>query len=219
MAASLEDIQIMTEEYPPYNYRGDDGVVTGIAVDRLIAAYKKAGITLNINEVKMQPWPRAYRKLQVSDKHMLFSMTRTASREKLFKWVGPISKTKITLIAKKDRNISILSAEDLKQFVIGGILDDIGVQLVRDLIGFDANILTTPHAKSLARMLELNRIDLWAYEENTAKYFFKRNNLNQANYESVYTLSEAELYFAFGIKTDTKIIERLQKALDEVRGQ
>lgn len=219
MPASLENIQIMTEEYPPYNYLGDNGMVTGIAVDTLVAAYKQAGITLNLEQIEIKPWPRAYRQLQASNQHMLFSMTRTPSRERLFKWVGPISKTKITLIAKKSSHIKILTAQDLKGYIIGGILDDIGVQLVRDLINFDANILTTPHAKSLARMLDLNRIDLWAYEENTAKYFFERNNLNADLYESVYTLSEAELFFAFGLKTEDKIIERLQRALDEIKGQ
>ena len=217
IATSLEDIEIMTEEYPPYNYLGSDGEITGIAVDVLKAAYQQAGIKLDTNNIQMTPWPRAYRLLKLSDKHLLFSMTRTPSREKLFKWVGPITKTKISLIAKKSNNIKISTPQDLKKYVIGGILDDIGVLLVRDLIGFNANILTTAYAKSLARMLDLNRIDLWAYEENTAKHFFKLNNLNPEDYESIYVLSEADLYFAFGKNTEVKIIERLQKALDQVK--
>jgi ABC-type amino acid transport substrate-binding protein len=217
IATSLEEIKIMTEEYPPYNYRSSNGEITGIAVDILKATYQQAGITLDTNTIQMTPWPRAYRLLKLSDKHLLFSMTRTPSRENLFKWVGPITKTKISLIAKKSSNIKISKLEDLNQYVIGGILDDIGVLLVRDLIGFNANILTTAYAKSLARMLELNRIDLWAYEENTARHFFELNNLNPNDYESIYVLSEAELYFAFGKDTDVKIIERLQNALDRVK--
>ena len=82
---------------------------------------------------------------------------------------------------------------------------------------FDANVLTTPYAKSLAKMLERGRIDLWAYEENSAKLFFERNNMNVDDYETVYVLSEAELFYAFSLKTDQKIIDRLQKALDEVK--
>jgi ABC-type amino acid transport substrate-binding protein len=213
----LEDVLILTEEYPPYNYAGKNREVKGIAVELLIKAYANAGITLKSTSIKMQPWPRSYRQTQKGSNILLFSMTRTPQRESLFKWVGPISATKIVLIAKKSSNIRITDTEQLSQYFIGGILDDIGIQLVRKLVEFDANVLTTPYAKSLAKMLERGRIDLWAYEENSAKLFFERNNMNVDDYETVYVLSEAELFYAFSLKTDQKIIDRLQKALDEVK--
>ena len=217
IAASLENLLVLTEEYPPFNYLAEDGVVKGIAVDLLIAAYKKAGIKLDPSYIKIQPWSRSYRQLQKGENIMLFSTTRTPARESLFRWAGPITKTRIVLIAKKSRNIRVSSPDELAQYFIGGILDDIGVQLVRELLEFNTNILTSPHAQSLAKMLDIGRIDLWAYEENAAKLFFERNNLDPNNFESIYTLAESELFYAFSLKTDQKIVDRLQKAINEVR--
>ncbi|NRD74796.1 transporter substrate-binding domain-containing protein [Shewanella sp. VB17] len=218
IAVSLEKLVVLAEDYPPYNYLSEDGELKGIAVDLLVAAYKKAGIKLNPSYIKVQPWPRSYRQLEKDENTMLFSMTRTPARESLFRWAGPISKTKVVLIAKKSRKIRVGFTCELTNYFIGGILDDIGIQLVRELLGYNTNILTSPYANSLAKMLDRERIDLWAYEENTAKLFFERNNLDPNNFESIYTLSESELFYAFSLKTDQKIVDRLQKAIDEVRG-
>lgn len=216
-AASLEDITILTEEYPPYNYLDEKGYLKGIAVDLLINAYKEAGIELNTGDIKLQPWPRSYRQLLRAKNTMLFSMTRNAQREKLFKWVGPISKTKISLIAKKSRNIVINNAADLKQYRVGGILEDIGLQLVESIFKDKQNIISVPTSASLTGMLHLNRIDLWAYEENAAYLFLGRHGFDSDLYESVYTLSEGELFYAFSLKTEQKIIDQLQRAIDKLR--
>jgi polar amino acid transport system substrate-binding protein len=217
-AASLEEIKILTEEYPPYNYLNSEGHLAGTAVDLLVKAYAETGIVLDTQNIKIQPWPRSYRQLLRSSNTMLFSMTRNAQREKLFKWAGPISNTKVVLMAKKNRNIMIKTADEIKKYIIGGIRDDIGLQLVSQLLT-DVNIkhvISVPTVSSLTGMLKLNRIDLWAYEENAAKLFLKRYGLDATHYEAVYTLSEAQLYFAFGLNTEQKIVDRLQKAIDSV---
>ncbi len=218
-AASLEDITILTEEYPPYNYLDEKGHLKGIAVDFLIKAYTKAGLTLDTRDIKIQPWPRSYRQIQRTSNSMLFSMTRTPQREPLFKWAGPISKTRISLIAKKSRNIVIKEAKQLEQYKIGGILEDIGLQLIKSLLADKSKIVSAPTTPSLTGMLYLDRIDLWAYEENAAKLFLKRHGFDTELYESVYTLSEAELFYAFSLKTDQKIIDRLQHAIDAIKAE
>ena len=216
-AAALEDITILTEEYPPYNYLDEKGYLKGIAVDVVMKADAQAGLTLDTAAIKTQPWPRPYRQVQRTTNTMLFSTTRNLQREPLFKWAGPISKTKISLIAKKSRNIVIKEAQQLEQYKIGGILEDIGLQLVKSLLSDKSKIVSVPTTPSLTGMLYLDRIDLWAYEENAAKLFLKRHGFDTDHYESVYTLSEAELFYAFSLKTDQKIIDRLQLAIDAVR--
>ena len=42
---------------------------------------------------------------QVTDNTALFSMTRTAKRENLFKWVGPLAEKRFAIYAKKGTNI------------------------------------------------------------------------------------------------------------------
>ncbi|MEH6442766.1 MAG: transporter substrate-binding domain-containing protein [Oceanospirillaceae bacterium] len=217
IAGSLEEVTIYTEEYPPYNYRGKTGELQGVAVDLLVNAYKNANVRFAKNKIKLRPWPKAYREVLTSTNAMLFSMTRTESREKLFKWVGPISKTKVVLLAKKSNGIAINSIADISQYVIGGVHNDVGLSLVGDLVANKGQLRGFSSASAIAKVLNLGRIDLWAYEENVAKHFLRNLNLDLADFESVYTLSESELYYAFSLKTDQKIVDELQATLNKFR--
>ncbi|EPJ53285.1 MAG: hypothetical protein OFPI_11160 [Osedax symbiont Rs2] len=217
MANNLDEVSLLTEGYPPYNYQGENGELQGIAVELLVAAYKHSNIDFDKSTIKLQPWPRAYRSVLQGTNTMLFSMTRTLSREKLFKWAGPISKTRVVLLAKKTSHVVISTPDDLTQYIIGGIRNDIGLLLVRELVADSGQLLTSPYASSLANMLNLGRIDLWAYEENVAAHFLRREGLDPSDFEAVYTLSEAQLYYAFSINTEQNIVDGLQSILDQFR--
>jgi ABC-type amino acid transport substrate-binding protein len=217
MASNLDNVSIYTEEYPPYNYRDKNGEVQGIAIDLLVDAHKHANISFDKDTIKLRPWSNAYQKLLDTPNTLLFSMTRTEEREKLFKWAGPISKTKVVLLAKKSNNIRIDDISDISKYSIGGIYNDIGLTLVTGIMANKGQIRPFLSATAIAKMLNLGRIDLWAYEENVAKDFIKRLNLDLDDFEAVYTLSDAELYFAFNVNTDQNVIDHLQSILDEYR--
>ena len=117
MSDDLSHLEVMTEEYPPYNYH-KDGELKGLAVELLVASIQTIPEYPKF-EMKIFPWPRAYQTLLQSPDTMLFSMTRTPEHEPLFKWAGPIASTRIVLLAKKDNHIKIDSANDLSQYVIG----------------------------------------------------------------------------------------------------
>ncbi|WP_158006870.1 transporter substrate-binding domain-containing protein [Piscirickettsia litoralis] len=94
---SFAKLIIITEQYPPFNYKdttkkaGKKQQLTGIAVDILKQTYLNAGLKLNLNDIKILPWSRGYYLAQQAHlTNMLFSTARTKEREDLFKWVGPI---------------------------------------------------------------------------------------------------------------------------------
>ena len=80
-----------------------------------------------------------------------------------------------------------------------------------------SSIKHVPKAESLAKMLDAGRIKLWAYEENVARWFIKKEGLNNNNFEVVYTLKESDLYYAFSKDIGIDKQQRLQKAIDEVK--
>jgi ABC-type amino acid transport substrate-binding protein len=217
IASNLDNISVYTEEYPPYNYRDKNGQLKGIAIDLLVNAHEYANIDFDKNTIKLRPWSKAYKTVLDRPNTLLFSMTRTEERENLFKWAGPISKTKVVLLAKKSKNIIIDNISDISKYSIGGIYNDIGLALVTDITANKGQIRPFLSAKAISKMLNLGRIDLWAYEENVAKDFLKRLNLDLDDFEAVYTLSNAELYFAFNINTDQIVIDNLQSILDRYR--
>lgn len=215
-ANELDKLSYITEFYPPYNFK-DQNQLKGIAVDLLLAATKSSSSKITSNSIRSFPWPRAYRMAEKGPKIVLFSTTRTEQREPLFHWVGPISPTRIVLLAKKSSSIKIESPADLNNYTIGAIIDDIGDQLVKSNGVKSSNIKYVPNADSIARMLSLGRIQLWAYEENVARWLIKKVGLKNDDFETVYTLNESDLYYALSKDIDIKTVNLLQQAIDNVK--
>ena len=217
MAASVDDIAFMTEQYPPYNL-SEDNELKGIAVDILSLMMLRTESLLTRDDILLLPWGRGYKRVLSEPNTCLFSTTRTEERESLFKWVGPIAPNTVGLIAKKESNISITNNEDLKNYKIGTIIDDVAeAHLMK--AGIDEDSLgrvasTTQNIKKL----NLGRIDLWGYGVNVAMWELKAYGLNPGDYELVYTLDDSkELFFAFNKDTPDSVIHELQTALDSIK--
>lgn len=215
-ANDIDKQSFVTESYPPYNFK-EKGKLQGIAVDLLLAATKKAGSSLALKDIRVLPWPRAYKMTEKGPNLVLFSTTRTEQREDKFNWVGPISPTRIVLLAKKSNGIVINGPADIKKHVVGAITDDIGDQLVQKAGVSASSIKHVPKAESLAKMLDAGRIKLWAYEENVARWFIKQSGFDNSKFEAVYTLKESDLYYAFSKDISQGARDLLQKSLDEVK--
>jgi polar amino acid transport system substrate-binding protein len=215
-ANELDQLKFITESYPPYNFK-EKGKLQGIAVDLLLAATQKSSSTLTASKIKVFPWPRAYNMAIMGPNVVLFSTTRTEDREAKFNWVGPIAPTRIVLLAKKSSGIVISTPADIKKYTVGAIPNDIGDQLVKKLGVTSSSIKHVAKAESLAKMLGAGRIKLWAYEENVARWFIKKGGLNNSEFETVYTLKESDLYYAFSKDIKKGTLELLQKSIEEVK--
>tara|TARA_Y100001956_G_scaffold81945_1_gene101103 strand:- start:305 stop:1063 length:759 start_codon:yes stop_codon:yes gene_type:complete len=217
-ATQLNQLQYLTEDYPPYNYKEGD-TVTGLAVDLLIEASKVSGSELSVSNISLQPWPRAYRSTLIRPDTVLFSTTRTESREELFKWAGPISTTRIVILAKRSRDIEITHPMQIAKYRIGVIRDDVGEQLLLTLGVPRDSMIESSVPQTLAKQFAKDRIDVWAYEENVARWWLKKEQLESDELEVVYVLREGELYYAFNQAVDDELINQLQVGLDSVKQQ
>ena len=110
----------MTEELPPYNFIKDN-LVHGISADILLQLLEKNDISIDRGSIQLFPWPRAYQMVQDIPGSILFSTARTSQREKLFKWVGPITDLTMGLVGLKTKNIKLQSIKDADKYRIGTI--------------------------------------------------------------------------------------------------
>lgn len=211
-----EPLSFITEAYPPYNF-SDDNILRGIAVDLLVIASQDTAQPVQRGQIRLMPWARAYRTALSTPNTVLFATTRTAEREHLFKWAGPIAATRVVLLARKADKIRIQSAADLQRYRIGVIHEDIGEQSVLALGVGKQQLQVSANADALSRQLHAGRIDLWAYEENVARWFLRNANLDQEDFESVYQFQQGELWYAFNPQVSDEKIQQLQKALDTLR--
>lgn len=214
-AEELDQLDFITESYPPYNFESD-GKVTGIAVDLLLAATENQS-SLNAKKISVFPWPRAYKMATLGPRVVLFSTTRTDERENRFNWVGPIMATRIVLLAKKSDFIVINSPNDINKYVVGAIPNDVGDQLVKETGVKSSAITHIATAGSLAKMLSVGRIKLWAYEENVARWVIKQAGLDNNDFESVYTLKDSDLYYAFSKDINKETQNTLQESIDAIK--
>ncbi len=213
---SAADLQLYTEEYPPYNFK-KDGKLQGIAIDMMELILEEAGTGLTKSDIQLVPWSRGYALVQRDANVCLFSMTRSKERENMFKWVGPVAKTTIVLYALKDSGIKISSEADIPKYTTTVVKDDIGQQLVGKAVSDESKIDVSANNIACVRKLYNKRVNLWAYESNVGKWVAKSNNFDTSKLEPVYTLSEAELHFAFSKKTDDATIQKFQQAYDKLK--
>ncbi|MCT7361129.1 substrate-binding periplasmic protein [Thalassolituus pacificus] len=147
---------------------------------------------------------------------VLFSTTRTEQREPLFQWVGPIAATRVVLMARKADNIVISSVDDISRYTVGAILDDIGEQLLKSAGVAESSIKIIPSADALAKMLGAGRIQLWAYEENVARWYIKQSKLDNTQFEVVHVLKESDLYYTLNNNIPAETVQRLQNGVDKI---
>ncbi len=216
--AGLDELSFITEEYPPYNYL-QEGQLKGLSIDVLEAIFASSGTALQRDTIHYLPWARGYDTALSEPGTVLFSTTRTEQREALFDWVGPIAKDRVTLIARRDSGIQLTDIASLQTspYRIAVIREDIGAQRLAEASIDAGRLLPALTNLSALNMLERGRVDLWAYSENVAFWLMEQHGLDTREFESVLTLSESELYFAFNKQSDAQLVGHMQQTLDDLR--
>ena len=215
-AIAEESWNIMTEELPPYNF-SQDNQVHGISADILLQLMEQNNIPTTRGDIQLLPWPRAYIMVQNKPGSILFSTARTPQRERLFKWVGPITDLTIGLIALKKNNIQLQSLEDVKKYRVGTIRDGAPEQLVLKAGIEEKDLDRIASPESNIKKLQAGRIDLFAFSVPSTRYLMIKLGIDPDNYESVFTLKHADLYYAFHKDTDDQLIQALNTTLQEFR--
>ena len=103
-------INLITEEWPPYNYTEPAGL-TGVSVQIVRSLLVELG---HSDTIKLYPSERAKKIMDANPRSMLFSMFRTPQREAQYKWIGPIGHDTIYFYQRKDSLLQIKTLADAK---------------------------------------------------------------------------------------------------------
>lgn len=212
-ASAAEKLTIYTEESTSVQIVDSSGqLVGGTGAELVWEIQKRIGDTTPIQVV---PWARGYKAALEVPNVMLFSTGRTADRESLFTWVGPIVNIRYSLIAKKSRKLRIASQEDAKKLhSIGVVRADVREQLLRSW-GF-TNLEPVANFTQNVKKIALDRMDAYASSNLGYGMQLEEAGLNPADYEEIFTISETALYMVFSRGTDPSIIERWEKGYQAV---
>lgn len=218
-ALAENDIQLMTEEFAPYQYY-DDTVkgkpLTGISIEIVKAVQEKVG---NTSPIKLVPWSRGLKILNTRKNSALFSTARTPERESKYKWVGPLANLEMVFFKKKGSDVSFTSMEEAKKVGKIGVTKNVATHEILSHKGFTNLDVSQSGAdeRNLKRLIK-GRIDVWPTAYFAGIYSAKKTGvLGQVEAIPNVTILSGHLYIAFNKETDDAIIFKWQSALDQLR--
>jgi len=211
------ELEILTEEMPPYNYSDENGEASGFSTEIVRELLKRAGLKAAGGKVRVLPWARAYKMIQEKKNVLLFSMTRSEKREKLFKWVGPIASRTIWFWKLKKRKdiIKVSSLDDAKKYRIGAVRGFASTKYMAEL-GFNLDLCNSEELNF--EKLAVGRFDMLTALELAAAYHMNRQNKSFSHLERVMKLDDRYSYhLALNINISDEIVNRLRKALEDMK--
>ena len=205
-AASAAPTLFITTEYSPPNL-GADGGAAGPSTERVREIMARAAID---HTIQLYPWKRAYSIALERDNGCVYPTTRTASREALFKWIGPIDEGDWVLMGRAGRDYNLKTLEDARKLRIGTYNGDVRDEYLR-ANGFNVdpadNDMTNP------QKLLMGRIDVWA-----AGLRNSTGALRQFGWEKdivpVLVFNHVKVYLACNRAVPDALVERMGAAVD-----
>ena len=206
-------IRIITEEQPPFNYLGADGVATGQATGVV------NGILSRLNQkaaIEVLPWNEGYSAAVAGPAVALYATGRTDEREDLFKWVGPVATFDYVLYARAGTGPGINSLEAAKKAgLIGVVKDDARHQFL--LENRFENILTCESDAECLQNLITGKTDLWLGSSSNSATIAQKEKIDPGSFTGVYPVRTVQLYIAFSKDTPDRVITEWQNALDAMK--
>ncbi|TMO56079.1 ABC transporter substrate-binding protein [Pseudoalteromonas phenolica] len=213
-----ESLQVVTEEWLPYNYTNVEGQLVGRSTDKVRAVLSDAGIKYKISSY---PWLRSMHLAKTQANTMIYSIYRTPERENLFQWVCPLmGPVKEYLFALKTRDdIKLNSLEDAKKYVISIVRGSVSDSYLTNA-GFKPgiNLDLTSDPGSSPRKLVAGRVDFILQTEYTASERMKELGYDYSILRKVIEVKEIDnrrACMAFSLKTDKSLVQRVQSSLDK----
>ncbi|GLX79120.1 hypothetical protein tinsulaeT_24600 [Thalassotalea insulae] len=214
----LDTLQWVAEDYPPYNYLNNDGEISGIFTDALLAIYRELKLPLSSDEIKVIPWARLYHLMLQKPGYAAFSMTVTEPRRQLFKLI-PLPYTSNISIMVKAANKKALQDKPLNELSIAVVREDIGQHLL-DSQQIKAKQILTTSAFGMLKMLIHERVDAIAYAEDVAHFQIRKLGLGKDPLVPIYILESHSINnFIFHRDIDTCAIKLFVDAIERLHQQ
>lgn len=204
-AQDITKLSLTTESYPPFNMEDRSGRITGISTEIVETLLKRSGVSYTL---ELLPWNRAYTTALEQPATGVFSTTRTAEREALFKWVSPVTFNRWVLLQAPDSNITLTKLEDAKQYRIGGYRGDAIAQYLEKQ-GFKLDLVSRDELN--APKLIRKRIDLWATGDLLGNHLAKQQGIT--GLKSVLVFREMPMGLALHASTPDTLVEKLNTTL------
>lgn len=209
LMAGAAGLRIVGEHLPPSSMM-EGNVVVGRETLKVRGIMARADIAYAI---ELLPWKRAYAQALRERDTCVFSTTRTAEREALFRWIGPLNEAEWVLYGLAERHLALRTLDDARGFVIGTVLGDARDDYLRQR-GFNVAPVTQEWLNP--QKLLLGRIDLWAVGLAVGSKPFAGKDW-ESRVVPLLTFNRVQTYLACNLKVPEAQVAAMQRAAAAMR--
>jgi len=215
-------IQIVTEDWPPFNYALPNGQIGGISSVKVKQIFAMADIPYTIT---LHPWLKAFEQAKNNQNVMIYSILRSKEREDQFKWICPLTQP-VTLfyfsLSHRD-DIDLVSLRDIDQYTIGVTASEYSHHFLQKKISKDdSNIRMSNSSPDNLQKLLTGEVDIIIETLPSIKLRLKAVGKDYSAVKSIIEVRNDDISpncMAFGLKTSDEIVERVRRALLRLNAQ
>jgi polar amino acid transport system substrate-binding protein len=220
-ALASSQLQVVTEELPPYNMTVE-GKVAGLSTEVVEAVLREMGVAPNIQAM---PWARAYDLALHGNNVMIYSITRTPEREALLQWAGPIAPTRWFLFSSQARPVELANLQEAldNRYQIATVNQDVGEQfLLSRAFQLGQTLQQSNHYGLNYEKLKHGHVALWISDELSALFTARDagDDPRQTLHRSLELpeLEDGGFSVAFSLSTPAHTVEAFRAALQRLHG-
>lgn len=211
--------RIVTENFPPFNYK-ENGQLQGISIDIFKSILNSIGWSNKKNDIELLPWKKAYKTALNEPNTIIFSMTRTSSRENKFKWAGPIATNywnlySLKIIEGKTIDYAIYDLNDAKIYSVGVQYGGAMAKYL-EAEGFN-HINYSETVPDVVDKLFNFKTQLIAVQELVLYSILRQKNISYKKVRNVYNIRNKQLYIGFNKNIPDNIVQKFQNAIKQLK--
>ncbi|MCX4027264.1 transporter substrate-binding domain-containing protein [Endozoicomonas sp. SM1973] len=212
---SANELLVVTENWPPYNYR-EKGQVVGASTEIVKKVLGKANYKYSIH---LYPWARSYQIALYKPNVIIYTILRTPERESLFQWIGPLFSGKQFYLYKLSsrKDITLATIDDAKKYLIGVMRGDVSHQFLSSE-GFEENKalrISVSEEENIKKLYAL-KVDLISGNNISLPIRLKKLGYKFEDVESAIMTFKYNYYMAVSNNTSDEVYSNLNNAFEDI---
>lgn len=215
-AAIADQLTIYTEHDPPYVSVDEQGKIGGLTQPRL-ARFLQA-IQFPAQQIKIQPWVRAYKEAMSQPNVLIYPIAKTPEREAKLTFLYRLYDTNVNFYRLNERNdIQVNNLYAAKRYRVCAVRGDYRAEFLQQN-GFPAIDLAPDSSTNLKKFIA-GRCDLAILSEVGIKAKLAQLNEKPTRVRIAYPLPELDsnLYIAINSSSKPDILRQLKKAAASIQ--
>ncbi len=213
-------LRILTENWPPVSYE-ENGKPQGMAVELVQSMQSYIGSQSSAEPsfaqpIEVVPWARAYKFLQDVPNTLLFSVIRTAEREKIFTMLGPIARGNISVFSLTKPKKSFATSKEMKEKAVIAVTRGTAFESTLRNHNYK-NIFDVRDAETAVRLLAAGRVDYICDDSLAIQDIFRKLQLRANDFKTVQEIETYDLYLGFSPGTDSSTLHTWKKSLEALK--